>query len=101
MHKPAQSGGDGWGFGIPHIGIAHKSHIARKLSLVGFQEWNERWRTRFLFAFDEKEFTECSNDIATALGIAVDPKIYIPLLIKHVQYEVSKNSLKSLKNTLV
>lgn len=54
-----------------------------------------------LFSFDEKEFVECANDIATALGIAVDSRIYIPLLLKHLQGEVTKNSLKSLKNVMV
>lgn len=54
-----------------------------------------------LFSFDEKEFIDCVSDIATALGIAVDSKIYIPLLLKHIQGEVTKNSLKSLKNVLV
>lgn len=54
-----------------------------------------------LFSFDEKEFIECSNDIATALGIAVDSRIYIPLLLKHLQNEVAKSSLKSLRNVLV
>jgi hypothetical protein len=54
-----------------------------------------------LFQFDDKEFIECSNDIATALGIAIDSRIYIPLLLKHLQNEVTKSSLKSLKNVLV
>lgn len=54
-----------------------------------------------LFNSEEKDFIDCSNDIASALGIAVDSKVYIPLLIKHIQNEVSKSSIKSLKNVIV
>lgn len=54
-----------------------------------------------LFTWEEKEFTDVCLSVATALGVAVDSKIYIPLLLKHMQNDVTKASIKSLKIVMV
>ncbi len=54
-----------------------------------------------LFSFDDKEFIEIVEALATALGLAVDSKIFIPLLLKLITAEASKASIKSLTNVMV
>jgi hypothetical protein len=54
-----------------------------------------------LFTWEEKEFSDVCNSVATALGVAVDSKVYIPLLLKHMQNDVTKMSIKSLKIVMV
>ena len=54
-----------------------------------------------LFTWEEKEFSDVCSSVAIALGVAVDSKIYIPLLLKHMQNDVTKASIKSLKIVMV
>lgn len=41
------------------------------------------------------------DDISIAMGIAVESRIFIPLLLKHIEAEAAKNSIKALVNILV
>lgn len=54
-----------------------------------------------LFSMDDKEFIEIVDDLASALGLAVDSKIFIPLLLKLIAAEASKTSVKALTNVMV
>ena len=53
-----------------------------------------------LFSHDDKEFTETVDAVAACLGLAVDGNILLPLLMKNLTAESSKNSVKSLTNVL-
>ena len=54
MHKPAQPRGDGWGFFVPHIGVANKGYVTGQFGFMRFEERDKRGRAGFLFALNQE-----------------------------------------------
>ena len=57
--------------------------------------------TTILSTIDEPEFTKIVDTVSRALGLAVDSNILIPILLKAIQSEATKNTVNSLCNHMV
>lgn len=54
-----------------------------------------------LFSFDDKEFIDIVDSIASCLGSVVDGRIIIPIVLKNISIENAKSSTKTLTNYMV